>query len=187
MFVFLVLSPSRVAMVWWDAHGGGGKWSDQQLLSAAVCVSLSSILWPLTFNFCFSFHFFVSATPRSVRRPLCLFSLWSAKPSPSSSSCFFQSALSLYPRPPSTPPISLLCHFSATSISRAGTPEETATPKNSATTIMSTLSSRNNTRINLPSGLGGGGETMSSFGGSLSDLASLDGVSTLHRLVLVEV
>lgn len=91
------------------------------------------------------------------------------------------------PPPPFTPPISLLCHFFATSIPRAGTPEETATPKNSATTIMSTLSSHNNTRINLPSGFGGGGETTSSFGGSLSDLATLDGVSTLHRLVLVEV
>lgn len=184
--MFLVLSPSRVAMVWWDAHGGGGKWWDQQLLSAVVCVSLSSILWPLTFNFCFPFHFSSPSLPApcvdhfvflhfSPRNPLHLHLHVSFNPL----------CLSI-PAAPSLS-ISLLCHFFATSISRAGTPEETATPKNSATTIMSTLSSHNNTRINLPSGLGGGGETMSSFGGSLSDLATLDGVSTLHRLVLVEV
>lgn len=70
--------------------------------------------------------------------------------------------------PHAAPPplhLSLLCHFFATSISRAGTPEETATPKNSATTIMSTLSSHNNTRINLPSGLGGRGRDDELFWG----------------------
>lgn len=121
-----------------------------------------------------------SITGRSMSTALSLFffCFLPASNSPPSSPSFLQ----IFSRPPSLllpathqTPLSFLHrkHFQGWHTRGDGCTE------NSATTIMSTLSSYNNTRINLPEEEGRGSLPR--------NLPALDGVSTLHRLVLVEV
>lgn len=119
--------------------------------AAAVSPPLAS--WSLTFNFCSFFH------PRpslaASCQPLCLpfFLLLPANNSPSSISTFSSNLLASLPPPtPHPSPLSFLHrkHFQGWHTRGDGCTE------NSATTIMSTLTSHNNTRINLPEEEGGG-------------------------------
>lgn len=101
---------------WFGDARGGGRRQPQFLLRIASR--------PLTFNFCSSFH--PSITGRSMLTALSCFLFFLLSPannSPSSSPRFLQ----ICSRP--LPPIQVLCHLSTASISRAGTPGETAAPK----------------------------------------------------------
>lgn len=111
-------------------HKGGGKWSNQ-LLFAVVSISLCSMLWSFSFNFYFSFIFQ---------------SLYVALPSLLLHSCLFNPLPS---RPVSFNLLGLclslsFLHHKHFQCWHTGVASHTEC---SATTIMSMLSSHNNTRI----------------------------------------